>query len=382
MRWVVCTLAVLTALRSQPVEARSPSAPVSKKPVEPVSQLVADVTSGRVLRDRNADTPLPSGPLGQLMLALLALDRVDAGDLRLDQAVAAVADVPKPGGVRPLLVGGEQAPLEEWLRALIVTGAPDAAVAVAGTLAPTVEAVVAMMNERARSLGMIGTEYGSLLGTSHSARQPIDVTTARDTARLVTELARHWQVLEWAALSGFPFRDGAVLLRNHNQLLGALAGANGLAVADVKPGGFYAVATARRGALQLVAVTLGAADSATRYAATAEWLEWGFATFERIEIVRAGEPLLVPVRLHSGVERQLIPVAAASCSLLRRRDEERHFEVGFQMPDVVDAPVARDQRIGEIVVRENEQVLAVVLAVSPADFAAADGVVSAVTAQP
>ncbi|HUI26653.1 MAG TPA: serine hydrolase [Candidatus Kryptonia bacterium] len=374
--WV---LVALIAVGPVPSHAGQINKPFPKKVPEPRALLLADATSGRVLRERGADEPIALGSLGQLMIALLVLERVDAHQLTLEQPLPPSAAAASIAGARLLGEADDQTPLEDWLRASIVAGAPDATVTVASALAATPADVIALMNDRARSLGMIGTEYGSLLGTARSAKQPIDVTTARDTARLVTELVRHRPVLEWAALGGFPFRDGAALLRNPNQLLGTVPGVNGLLVTGDSHVGFHVVATARRGALQLLAITLGAADNATRYSNTAEWLEWGFATFERIEIVRAGEPLLMPVRLRAGVEGQLIPVAAAGCSLLRRHDEEHHFEIGFQVPDALTAPIARDQRIGEIIVREDGQVLAVVPAVSPADFAAADGVVSAAT---
>jgi len=377
----VWALAVLIAVSPAIAHESQPSKQVTKPAAEPRALLLADASSGRVLRESAGDQPVALGALSQLMVALLVFDRLDADQLTLEQSLAASGAAAGVAGAQLGTHTGDRATVEEWLRASIVAGAPDATLTLADALAATPSAVVDLMNERARSLGMIGTEYGSLFGAARPTQQPADVTTARDTARLVAELIRHPQVIEWGASSGLPFREGAVLLRNRNQLLGTVRGVNGLLVTDAPHAGFHAVATARRGALQLVAVTLGAADNATRYNRTAEWLEWGFANFERIEIVRAGEPLLMPVRLHAGIETQLIPVAAEGYSLLSRHDEEHHFEIGFQLPDMLTAPIVRDQRIGEIVVRENGEVLAVVPAISPADFAAAEGL-SAAGARP
>lgn len=336
--------------------------------------LLADATSGRALREHNADEPLPVGALGQLMLALLVLERVDSGQLGWEQPLPVSAAAAAQAGARLALREAEVLTLEEALRAMVIAGATDAAAVLSEALADSPAPLVALMNERARVLGMIGTEYGSLAGSARARSQPVDVTTARDTSRLVAELLRRRRIVEWGALSGIPFRGGSVLLRNRNQLLESLPGTNGLLVADLpRGGGFHLVATARRGVFQLLAVVLGAADNGSRYAATAELLEWGFATFERIDIVRAAEPLPVPVRIWGGAEEQLVPVAAGGYSLLRRRDEERRFELGFQLPDGLTAPIARDQRIGEVVVRENDQVVAVIPAVSPVEVSADDG---------
>jgi serine-type D-Ala-D-Ala carboxypeptidase (penicillin-binding protein 5/6) len=374
MRWVVWTLVTLVGLTSPAFGAGHSSAQQERAPR---ALLLADATSGRVLRERGADEPIVIGSLGHLMIALLLLERVDTGHLAWDTSVPISAMSARVAGARLGLHAGDHVALGELLRALIVAGTPDAALALAETLGDTSADAVKAMNERARALGLVGTEYGSVLGNAPASRLAVDVTTARDTARLAVELLKHRHVLEWAALSGMPFRGGAVLLRNRNQLLGTVPGANGLFVGEAERGDFRLVATARRGTLELISVALGAPDSASSYSASADWLEWGFKNFDRIEIVKAGEPLPIAVRLRGGLERQLFPIAGMGCSLLRRRDQERRFELGFQLPDVLSAPIARDQRIGEIVVREDGQVLAVVPAVSPADFAAADAVLSA-----
>jgi D-alanyl-D-alanine carboxypeptidase (penicillin-binding protein 5/6) len=345
-------------------------------PAAPRAMVLADVTSGRVLREHGADDPLASGTLGYLMIALLVAERVEAGQLTWEQRVDISERAASASGAQLALQVGEQLTLEAVTQALLVTGAPDAAMALAETLAGDTMAAGAVMNERARSLGMHATEFGSLSGSAGATATPTDVTSARDTARLAVELAQHPRVFSWAALDGTPFRSGALLLRNRNQLLSGFPGANGLWACESARSGMHVVASTQRGRLHLIAVTLGASDNATRYGATAEWLEWGFATFERIDIVRTGEPLPIPIRVKGGLEQQFVPVAGAGCSVLRRRNEERRFEISFQLPDVLPAPIARDQRVGEIIVRENEQLLSVVAAISATDLPAADGVLS------
>lgn len=360
-----------------PTATRAIQPSTSKAPVaEPRAMVLADASSGRVLRERNADESIALGALGHLMLSLLVLERLDSGELVTSLTLSVSAGAAAVPGARLGLREGEHLSIDELLRALLVSGAPDAAAVLADGTLGSPAAAVAAMNERASSLGMIGTEYGSLSGTAASTRQPIDVTTARDTVRVTTELLRHSRARTWAALSGLPFRGGTVLLRNRNQMLGTVAGVDGLLVTESPRGGSHLVATARRGALDVIAVVLGAADNTTRYTAAREWLDWSFATFERIDIVRVGEPLRIPVRVRGGLEGHLVPVAGTGCSLLRRHGEEHHFELDFQLPDMLTAPIVRDQRVGEIVIRENDLVVAVVPAVSPADFPAADSVLS------
>jgi D-alanyl-D-alanine carboxypeptidase (penicillin-binding protein 5/6) len=163
------------------------------------------------------------------------------------------------------------------------------------------------------------------------------------------------------------------LLRNTNQLLGAVPGVDGLQTSSVRVrqgGSFSVIASARRGELQLVAVVLDAADTSTRYSTAAELLEWGFAHYERIEIIRKGEPVNLPVRVLNGAVSQVTPVAGQTLSLLRRRDDERDLQLRYQLPVTVRAPLKRHQAIGEVIVEEKGQLVAVIPILSPTGVAA------------
>jgi D-alanyl-D-alanine carboxypeptidase (penicillin-binding protein 5/6) len=365
------------------------------------STVLIDATSGQVLRDHDADRSLAPGALNQLMLVLLSVEQAALGAVQLEAPVVVsealltepppVADVPRPvagkaaAGRKPPpapsgdpvglprrvpLQTGRSYGLGDLLKAVVVSSAPDAAVATANAVGGSVAGCVDLMNARAQKLGMTGTRYASINGEWRGDAGGDDVTTARDLARLAQALVSHREVLDWASLNGLPFDDGSSVLRNVNLLLGTVPGVDGLQVASVRGRAataprYHVVATAQRGALRLIAVVVGAASSAHRYSAAAELLEWGFATYERVDIVRAGESLSVPIRIRNGTLSQVTPVAGGSVSLLRRRGEERQVQVRYQLPGVVIAPVTRDQAVGELIVEEDGQLVAVVPVLSP-----------------
>jgi D-alanyl-D-alanine carboxypeptidase (penicillin-binding protein 5/6) len=302
---------------------------------------------------------------------LLSLEQSALGVLPLDVPVTVSSAAANNAGVpfRP----GKTYLLSDLLKAVTIASANDAAVAVAEAIAGSVPACVDLMNARAQRLGMAATRYSSIGTVSALAAAAPETTTAHDLARLAHALVRHPAVLEWASLSGVPFDQGSVLLRNTNQLLGAVPGVDGLQTSSVRVrqgGSFSVIATARRGELQLVAVVLDAADTSTRYSMAAELLEWGFAHYERIEIIRKGEPVNLPVRVLSGAVSQVTPVAGQTLSLLRRRDDERDLQLRYQLPVAVRAPLQRHQAIGEVIVEEKGQLVAVIPILSPTGVAA------------
>lgn len=367
-----CAAAGLLALRllaPAPVRGIAPER-------QPTAMLI-DADSGRSLREVGADAPRPPGSLSQLMLLLLSLEQSALGMLPLQVPVtlSEAAVTAAAAGFRVPLQAEKTYLLSDLLKAVTVASANDAAVAVAEAIGGSVPACVELMNARAQRLGMAGTHYSSVGNVSGAAAGEAEVTTARDAARLAQALLRHPPVLEWASVSGVPFDQGAVLLRNTNQLLGAVPGVDGLQVSTVRVGrgtSYSVVATARRGALRLVAVVLDAPDTATRYSMAADLLEWGFAHYERVEVAREGEPVNLAVRVLRGAVSQLTPVAARPLSLLRQRGDECDLELRYQLPVAVNAPLKRQQLIGEVIVQEKGQLLAVIPLSSPISVAGSD----------
>jgi serine-type D-Ala-D-Ala carboxypeptidase (penicillin-binding protein 5/6) len=368
MRWVSGTAVVLLVLG---VGTRLPVVAASGER-QPATILI-DADTGRSLREVDADAPRPPGSLSQLMLLLVSLEQAELGLLRLQVPVtlSPAAVNTGTGGFRVPLRADRAYLLSDLLKAVAVASATDAAVAVAEATAGSVAACVDLMNTRAQRLGMRATRYASPGAIDGSAAA--ETTTARDLARLGQALLHHPAVLEWASASGVPFDEGAVVLRNGNQLLGAVPGVDGLQVSAARASqgtSYSVVATARRGALRLVAVVLDAPDTATRYSTAAELLEWGFAHYERIEVIRQGEPLNLPVRVLHGSVPQLTPVAGQTLSLLRQRGDERNLQLRYQVPAAVDAPVKRHQAVGEVIVEEKGQLIAVIPMLSPTSVAA------------
>lgn len=379
MRWRrQAHAAVLLASLARPLVAAPP----------PPDAILIDAGSGATLREQGAGTAHVAPSLAPLMLALVSLEHTALGLLpatttvTLSRAGAAAA----AAGLRIPLRGDDAYPLSEVLKALLLTGADDAAVALAEVVGGSVDGCVDLMNARALRLGLSDTRYTGV-GRLIPLQTPPGSTTARDVARLARALVAHRTVLEWTSLTGFPFDRGAVLLRNANRLLGTVAGADGLYVStdaahgtqkadaaggkqragamDGKQKATHAlVATAQRGGLRLIAVVLGAADSTAAFSTAAEWLEWGFREYERVTVLSKGDRLKIGVQVRNGTVAEVSPTAAETVSFLRRRDEERQIVLRYQVPDEVVAPVARDQRLGELLVEEGGTLIAVVPLVS------------------
>jgi D-alanyl-D-alanine carboxypeptidase (penicillin-binding protein 5/6) len=355
------------------------------------SAILIDAMTGQVLREENADAAVRGGSLSQLMILLLSLEEAGMGALPLDVSVTVsatgksiapmkpaaipaapkkheqrVKDAPAPPLQQRLLLRSDRAyVLSDLLKAMLLASSNEAAVAVAEAIAGGVPACIELMNERAQRLGMNATHYASLAGDGPG---DTDTTTPRDLARLAHALVQYPAVIEWSSLNGLPFDSGGTLLRNANQLIGSVPGVDGLQVSSTTTGHTTSnniVASAQRGPLRLIAAVAGVPNSADRYKAAAELLEWGFAHYERLELVRQGQPLNFAIDVRHGSLPDVTPVAGRTFSLLCRRDEEHDLQLRYQLPTVLTAPLKQDQPIGEIIIEEKGQLIGVVPVLNP-----------------
>jgi D-alanyl-D-alanine carboxypeptidase (penicillin-binding protein 5/6) len=353
------------------------------------SSVLLEATTGEILSATDPDRAVPVGSLYQLMILLLSLEQSELGTLRLNVPVT-VSAAPRPAARRADMRSRVEAAsalplraertylLSDLLKAVAVSGADDAAVAIAEAIAGSLSGCLESMNARAERLGMTATHFGTLAAFQADPRAE-DRTTARDMARLAHVLAGYPMVLEWTSLSGLPFADGAALLRNTNPLIGLVAGVDGMHVGRAalpRQAASSVVLTALRHGLRLIAVNLDAGDSAAQFRTAVDSLEWGFANYERVELVKQGESLNFSVEIDGGAHADVTPLAGETFAVVRHRDEERNFQLRYQLPSMLTAPIERQQQIGEIIVEERGSLLAVIPAVSPVSVPAV-GVLSA-----
>lgn len=259
--------------------------------------IVMDATTGAILFEDRADYVGPPASVTKLMTFLLVHDRLARGELTLQTPVHVSAEAAKTGGSQVYLAEKEVFPVEEMLYALMIASANDAATALAIHVAGSRPAFVEMMNARARELGMGHTTFRSPHGLPPSSRRldEGDLTSPRDLARLSGHLLKATDILKYTSVKRRTFRPGPkrIDMDNHNNLLGKVAGVDGLKTGFTRGAGFCLAATALRQGRRVVVVTMGSPDSKTRDIKIAELLQRGFSSLPAAAApaVPAGSPI-------------------------------------------------------------------------------------------
>jgi D-alanyl-D-alanine carboxypeptidase len=107
-------------------------------------------------------------------------------------------------------------------------------------------------------------------------KNPGNRTTARDMARLSLALIRRFPA-NYAYFSTRKVTWQTRVMRNHNHLLGKVAGVDGIKTGYTVDAGYNLAASARRDGKRIVVIVLGARTAAARDARVANLLELGFA---------------------------------------------------------------------------------------------------------
>jgi D-alanyl-D-alanine carboxypeptidase (penicillin-binding protein 5/6) len=231
---------------------------------------VADAVDGKVLEGQNLQLRWPQASLTKLMLAAVVADKLERGELKLSDAITASKNAQGMGGTQVFLKAGETFTLDELMTAAMVESANDAAYAIAEHVAGSADAFVALMNRKARTLGMADTEFHCVHGLPPSPGGSENLTTCSDMIRLAREALQHPQILNWTSIEQTTFRHGTLAITNKNKLVGRVPGVDGLKTGYTRRAGFNIVATGANGDRRLIVVVLGSPESRIRDAFAAE----------------------------------------------------------------------------------------------------------------
>ena len=229
-----------------------------------VGYIVTDAATGQVLAEEHADVQNPPASMTKLMSFAVLHDRLASGALTLQTPVKITAEDSKMGGTQVYLDPRETFPVEELIYAMMIQSANDAAHALARTAGGSVEAFVELMNAKARELGMTHTTFRTPHGLPPAGRRNADsdLTTPRDYALLCHHLLSNTDVLKYSSVRlrdfGTERKQGPQHMKNHNNLLGKVAGVDGLKTGYTEGAGYCLSATAERNGRRVIVVIMGA----------------------------------------------------------------------------------------------------------------------------
>ncbi|PYB71210.1 SPOR domain-containing protein [Rhizobium wuzhouense] len=223
--------------------------------------VVIDAKTGKVLYSEDADSLRYPASLTKMMTLYLTFEALESGRISLNSKVPISKNAAKEPPSKLGVGAGRSITVEQAILALVTRSANDVATALGEYLGGSEQRFGQLMTAKARSLGMTKTTYRNAHGLPNTAQ----MTTARDQARLGIALRQHFpQYYGYFSTRSFSF--GKQTIGNHNRLLGAVRGVDGIKTGYTGAAGYNLATSAQADGRSIVAVILGASSGARRNA--------------------------------------------------------------------------------------------------------------------
>jgi D-alanyl-D-alanine carboxypeptidase len=280
IRWSALGVAVVMLVTATSGDAdargkrgRHKAAPAAAKYEPSQSSIVVDANSGAIMQQTNADAIRHPASLTKIMTLYMLFERLEQGKIKLNSELPvsphAASQAPSKLGLKP----GETIQVETAIRAVVTKSANDVAVIIGEALGGDEPSFGRMMTAKARSLGMTQTTYRNASGLPDDDQ----VTTARDQALLGRAIQdRFPNYYHYFSTKNFAFRGR--MMRNHNRLLGAVDGVDGIKTGYIRASGFNIVTSVKRNKRYVVAVVFGGTTASSRDARVRGLIEGHIAT--------------------------------------------------------------------------------------------------------
>ena len=340
--------------------------------IDAKAAIVIDSASGQVIYEKNASEKLEVSSLNKIMAMLLIYEAIDAGQLSLDDKVTASDKACSKGGTQLFLTRGEEYTVDVLLKGVVMTSANDACTALAEKLCGSESAFVAKMNERASQLGLANTKFTNCTGQKTTEAQ---YSTAEDIAVISKELVTHKSYFKYSStyMDEITHNGGRITqIINTNKLVRFYSGCDGLQTGSNGTENYCISMTAKKGQFRPIVVILGAPSATKRSEGAQELMDYTFANFSAVTIVKKDAVVKKNVIVGGAIESAKIDaLASTDYSILLKKGEEKQITKEVVLNENLSAPLNKGDIIGQLIVKKNDVELNRINIYASADIAEA-----------
>ena len=313
-------------------------------------------STGQVIYEKNKDEKLKPASVTKVMTLLLIFEAIDSGKIKLNDQVTISEHAASMGGSQVYLEPFETQDVNTLIKCISIASANDASVAMAEMIGGSEESFVAMMNARAKELGMLNTNFVNACGLDADNHY----TTAYDIALMSRELiSKHPQISEYATVWMDTFvhttRKGQTEfgLTNTNKLIKQYNGITGLKTGSTGLAKYCLSATAKRNGMDMIAVILAAPSTKVRFSEASKLLDYGFANCSIFK--DKNEDLVVnPIPVKQGIADSVgYRVNDEFSYVCLKGTNPADIKKEITLVENITAPITENFKVGEITYKLN-----------------------------
>ena len=247
--------------------------------------ILIEANSRQILYEKNAEEKLFPASTTKIMTMILMFEAINDQKISFDDQITTSKYAASMGGSQVYLEVGEKMSLKDMFKSIAIASANDASVAVGEYIGGSIEKFVAMMNEKAKELGLKNTNFKNATGL----HDPDHYTCAYDLAMMAAYLIEIGgnDLLEVTSLYDSYIREDSkqsFWLVNTNKLLKQYDGVDGLKTGYTKEAGYCLVTTAKRDDQRIIGVLMNEAAPKTRNEEMCTMLDYGFNNYQQVTL--------------------------------------------------------------------------------------------------
>lgn len=313
--------------------------------------ILIDAASGKILAEQTSDTRMAPASLTKLMSLYIIAGALKNGSIHLSDKVRISKKAWQTDGSRMFVKVGDEVPLADLLKGIIVASGNDATVAMAEYVAGTEDAFVNIMNAQAKALGMNNSNFLDSTGLPN----PNHYSTARDLAILARALQKNFPDI-YALFSEKWFTYQGIKQPNRNRLLWRYQYADGLKTGHTSEAGYCLVSSATKDGMRLISVIMGAPNDEARTEDSMRLLTYGFRFYETHKLYNAGT-VLTKARVWKGVNKETPLGITHDLYITAPSGQYKNVKLQLVLNSPMKAPIVKGNAYGKINVMLNNQVL-------------------------
>jgi D-alanyl-D-alanine carboxypeptidase (penicillin-binding protein 5/6) len=300
--------------------------------------ILMDVNSGQVLFKKNENEKISPASITKVMTSIIAFDLIKSGELKLNEKFLVSNKawrMAKQGYSSMFIVPNDRITVLNLLKGIIIASGNDACIALAEGIAGSEAAFASMMNDKAKSIGMINTNFSNSSGIYSEDNYSTVSDIALMSVYLIKEFPELYKMYSertftWDRTGGNPITQS-----NRNTLLYKNSKVDGIKTGHLNDSGYSLAATMLVNNRRILSVISGTNSQKERARESLKLLNHAIITTELL-LVKKENPLFSINTWNgkkSSIKLELEKDLYITYSKRRSRDIKIYLEVSEPIKD-------------------------------------------------
>lgn len=312
------------------------------------SAFLMEASTGKVIYEKNSEEKLYPASMTKMMSLILVYEAINKQQLKLDEFITISENAASMGGSQIFLQPNEQMSVSDLLKAICISSANDAMVALAEKISGSVSEFVDQMNDLSKEMGLVNTNFMNTTGLHDDNHY----SCAKDMgmiAKRLLEVGKEDLLKITSTYEDYVRQntENPFWLVNTNKLVKYGEGVDGLKTGFTSEALSCITVTAKKDHIRLISVVMKEPDSKTRNKEVMEMLQVGFSRLTYQSIYKKND-IYIDHYFEFGLPHQTQLYFMSDVGIVLNKDEKANVKDMIYTQTKKELPLEKNEKIGEV----------------------------------